>query len=154
MTPRTWSIKGFPFSDDYTPPSSNSLCPTTSSKLKNPLWPHLFGIFRSMIHCNGIQGSNEREAQDFFDAIDALNLAEVPSAAGQKYFGRFVRWALREFLADAQGTVSQARTIPGEGIPGIPGIIDLLLITQCTKIHEICLQDGLISLSSWTHRKR
>ena len=70
---------------------------------------------RSMIHCNGIQGSNEREAQDFFDAIDALNLAEVPSAAGQKYFGRFVRWALREFLADAQGTVSQARSIPGEG---------------------------------------
>ena len=112
---RTWSIKGFPFSDDYTPlpqiPFAQS--PAVNSKTH---FGHTFSeSSRSMIHCNGIQGSNEREAQDFFDAIDALNLAEVPSAAGQKYFGRFARWALREFLADAQGTVSQARTIPGEG---------------------------------------
>ena len=51
-------------------------------------------------------------ARDFFDAIDALDLADVP-AAGEKYFGRFVRWALREFLTEALTTVNLAKTLPG-----------------------------------------
>jgi len=38
---------------------------------------------------------------------------EAPSAAGQKYFGRFVRWALREFLAESKSTVDLAKNVPG-----------------------------------------
>jgi len=81
--------------------------------------------------------SNEREAQDFFDAIDALNLAEVPSAAGQKYFGRFVRWALREFLADAQGTVSQARTIPGHVLERNGSCLQQVMLSAGSKASSL-----------------
>ncbi|CAJ1452906.1 unnamed protein product [Effrenium voratum] len=56
--------------------------------------------------------TSEAGCRDFFDAIDALDLAEFPSYAGQKYFGRFARWAVRDFLADAGGAINQAKMLP------------------------------------------
>eukprot|EP00913_Durusdinium_trenchii_P008359 g7852.t1 len=55
----------------------------------------------------------EAQAMEFFDAIKALDLADHSSPAAQRYFSRFARWAIREFLADAKAAINQAKSLPG-----------------------------------------
>lgn len=64
------------------------------------------------------RGTGEGIFQKFFDA--ALELLEAPSA-GQRYFGRFGRWALREFLSECNGALDRAQTVPGAERPTTPG---------------------------------
>ena len=72
-----------------------------------PRFPHVFPIFRAH------RGTSEAACREFFDALEALDLVEAPTAAGQRYFGRFARWALREFLGEAKGTLELAKNVPG-----------------------------------------
>lgn len=48
----------------------------------------------------------------FFDAVDCLGLPKFPSWGAHAYFGRYARWALREFLSEAEATVEQACATP------------------------------------------
>ncbi|CAE7359252.1 Upf1 [Symbiodinium sp. CCMP2456] len=51
-------------------------------------------------------------ALKFLDALDALGLPKFPSYGAHSYFGRFARWALREFLSEAASAVDQATATP------------------------------------------
>ena len=73
----------------------------------SPCFSHVFPIFRAH------RGTSEAACREFFDALEALDLVEAPTAAGQRYFGRFARWALREFLGEAKGTLELAKNVPG-----------------------------------------
>lgn len=71
--------------------------------------------------------TSEAACRDFFDALEALDLVEAPSAAGQKYFGRFVRWALREFPAESKSTVDLAKNVPGHVLERNGSCLQVLL---------------------------
>eukprot|EP00434_Breviolum_minutum_P001487 symbB.v1.2.001311.t4/scaffold57.1/size370615/20 len=51
-------------------------------------------------------------ALKFLDAVDALGLPKFPSYGAHTYFSRYARWALREFLSEAESAVEQARATP------------------------------------------
>ncbi|CAK8999088.1 Serine/threonine-protein phosphatase, partial [Durusdinium trenchii] len=48
----------------------------------------------------------------FFDAVDALGLPKFPTYGAHAYFSRYARWALREFLSEAESAVEQAVSTP------------------------------------------
>eukprot|EP00931_Biecheleriopsis_adriatica_P115853 TRINITY_DN91605_c0_g1_i1.p1 TRINITY_DN91605_c0_g1~~TRINITY_DN91605_c0_g1_i1.p1 ORF type:complete len:823 (+),score=205.26 TRINITY_DN91605_c0_g1_i1:203-2671(+) len=52
------------------------------------------------------------QAAQFQDALDALGLPKFPSWGAHSYFGRFSRWAIREFLSEAASAVEQAASMP------------------------------------------
>lgn len=51
-------------------------------------------------------------ALKFLDAVDALGLPKFPSYGAHAYFSRYARWALREFLSEAESAVEQATSTP------------------------------------------
>lgn len=89
--------------------------------------------------------TSEAACREFFDALEALDLVEAPTAAGQRYFGRFARWALREFLGEAKGTLELAKNVPGHVLERNGSCVGQVLLSPGSKASQLVAKPAIPS---------
>ena len=67
--------------------------------------------FAKLVDSFGLR-TKEAAALEVFNVIEEQEMALFPSVAGKEYFGRFSRWAIRDFISDSQSAITQAKTLP------------------------------------------
>ena len=94
--------------------------------------------------------TREAAALEVLNVIDAQQMALFPSAPGKAYFGRFARWAVRDFISDAQSAINQARTLPAFLLERNGACIQHLQINAGSKASQLLVRPVGVS-SGWSH---
>ena len=105
--------------------------------------------FAKLVDSFGLR-TKEAAALEVFNIIDEQQMGLFPTVAGKEYFGRFSRWAVRDFISDAHSAIAMAQNVPPWVLDRNGACIQHLQVTAGSKASQLLAMPAGVS-SGWPH---